>query len=296
MDTEIASTGKAHTIATLSAAAILFAGVCVLLLSICTQPRGDWPGLWFKLPNTPTEVAARFEREWSPRSVCCPDKSASDGQDRRGSSPMYTIAWFVVIGWILVTAAWFFALGVDGELAVFHSDGFVHASLLIAGSLALFALWIFPFRFGTPCYLWTATILLAAAHVCVVRAEVTLQPWTYPGVAIWMTAGMAFSLLNGWILYSASLTYGMAISSANPIDATRRPQAHETFTPFVPVFFSLYTAIAGIIIPSPALAVWFVIVLLFYAPKMPFLTAAISISCVGIASSALRVASLRGLL
>ena len=295
MDVEVESTGDEHTMETLSAAAILFAGVSVLLLSIFTQPRGSWPGLWGSLPQTPTEVAGKYEREWAPRSRCCPDKSASEKQDPRGESIVYTIAFTVVIGWILVTAAWFFALGVDSELAVYHSDRFVHASLLVGGALALFALSIFPFRFGTPCYLWITTFLLASAHICVLWAEATFMPFSYPGVAVWLTAGIAFSLLNGWILYCASLTYGMAISAANPIEETRRPQSYETFSPFIPVFFAFYSMIAGIVAPSPALCMWFLVVLLFYAPRNSFLTVAIVLSVVGIVSAALRIASMRGL-
>tara|TARA_B110001452_G_scaffold254198_1_gene245539 strand:+ start:1683 stop:2573 length:891 start_codon:yes stop_codon:yes gene_type:complete len=296
MDEEVTTAGTPHTVEVLSSALILFAGVCVFLAAVFTQPRGNWDGLFPAAWPSVTEVAALYEQAWSPRSRLFPSADARPEDDPRGRSPVYWIATSVVVAWTLATAVWYFVLGVDTVLLVYRSDRFVHASFYIAGAFALCGLWFVPFRQGRPCYMWLAFLLLAVAHVLCLAAEVTFQPWTYPGTGLWLFSGLGYSLTSGWILYGASLTYGMAIASDSAPDGTQRLFGPGHSYSFVAVFVCLYAMIASIALPSPALPFWFVVVLLLYVPREPFLMVAVVISLIGIVASVFRVLALRGII
>ena len=144
--------------------------------------------------------------------------------------------------------------------------------------------------------MWLAFLLLAVAHVLCLAAEVTFQPWTYPGTGLWLFSGLGYSLTSGWILYGASLTYGMAIASDSAPDGTQRLFGPGHSYSFVAVFVCLYAMIASIALPSPALPFWFVVVLLLYVPREPFLMVAVVISLIGIVASVFRVLALRGII
>ena len=296
MDEEVKTAGTAHTVEVLSSALILFAGVCVFLAAVFTQPRNNWDGLFPAAWPSATEVAGRYEQARSPRSRLFPSANAPEESDPRGKSPVYWIATSVVVAWTLATAVWYFVLGVDTVLLVYRSDRFVHASFYIAGAFALCGLWFVPFRQATPCYLWLAFLLLAVAHVLCIAAETTFQPWTYPGTGLWLFSGLGYSLTSGWILYGASLTYGMAIARDSSPNGTQRPYKPGQSYSFVAVFVCLYAMIASIALPSPVLSFWFVVVLLLYVPREPFLVGAVVLSLIGILSSVLRVLALRDII
>ena len=295
MDVEIETEGEKHGIETLSAGLILLSGIFFLLLLLCLQKKGNLDG-FFALPFLVDEVRGRWEREWSPRSICCPSKDASDRTDPRGKGPVYLIAWTVIIGWLFTTSIWFFVLFANQDLVAYHVDRSVRASVLVTSALCLHGVSYIPLRVGTPCYLWVSFFLLLSAHLCVLIAETTLNPWGYPGVGIWLTAGVGFSLYSGWSLYLSSLSYGMAISASYPIDQTRRPNSDDTFYPFVPLFFSLYASIAACILPSPGLPFWFFFVLVFFGIRLPLLTASCVIALLGVMGSVIRIVVLRGLI
>ena len=88
MDEEVKTAATAHTVEVLSSALILFAGVCVFLAAVFTQPRNNWDGLFPAAWPSATEVAGRYEQAWSPRSRLFPSANAPEESDPRGKSPV----------------------------------------------------------------------------------------------------------------------------------------------------------------------------------------------------------------
>ena len=296
MEEELSAVNTPHTSESLSAAAVLFAGVGLFLVCALTQPRRNWTDVWSCLPHSPKQVAAKFERLWSPRSGVGPRASADPADDPKGESPVYLIAGAITTGWTLATAVWFLYLAGDDELVVMRSERFARAASYVGVAYVMCALWFVAFRMGTAPFLWLASLLLLIAHALCFAAEVHMDAFTYPGKGLWFFAGFAYSLTNGWVLYGFSLTYGMAIAAdTSAADGTRRPDEEETFYPIVPVIVSVYAAVVAIALPSPGLPFWFLVVLSCWAPWAPCLVCANASAAVGVLGASVRVFQARGL-
>ena len=278
MNEELEVNADEGVVAVGSAAGVLFAGCVILLIFAFGQ------GL-FAFQETILEIASRLRREWSPGR----EETPLLDPGKRGESPVYALAWGTIVTWLVATAVWLFVLAIDDGLRFYRSDRLFMSSLYVACALVLSGLWTLVFRFGTTCYLWMSTLILLFAHGLCVAAEQLLNPFSYPGVAIPLTWGVAVSLLSGWLLFGASLNYGMAVASMSARE-TMPAEPNERRCSIPVLVFALYAMIGGIAYPSPALSLWFFFSLFFFTPrKHAFLWWVIGMGVVGVFGGVLRV-------
>ena len=180
-------------------------------------------------------------------------------------------------------------LAIDDGLRFYRSDRLFMSSLYVACALVLSGLWTLVFRFGTTCYLWMATLMLLFGHGLCVAAEQLLNPFSYPGVGIPLTWGVSVSFLSGWLLFGASLNYGMAVASMSARE-TMPAQPNERRCSIPVLVFALYALIGSIAYPSPAFSFWFFFSIVFFTPrKHAFLWWVVGMGVVGVLGGVLRV-------
>jgi len=152
---------------------------------------------------------------------------------------------------------------------------------------------------GKSCFLWVGFGILVVAWGLALAATVQVRAWTLPspqyGTLLFVAPG--YGLLAGWLLYAASLNFGVAFGSDSCPDGMRavpegsNPYAYRgSLWPIVVAAIALITAVS---IPDPTQPVPLVLSLLFFTPRYRSNLCAVAVGILGIVIGSLHVWSLR---
>lgn len=148
---------------------------------------------------------------------------------------------------------------------------------------------------GKSSFLWLGVFLLVVAWALALSATVQTQAWTLPspqlGTLLFVAPG--YGLLTGWLLYAASLNFGVAYCADSCPDGVRAvPEGANLYayrgSPW-PVVVATVALICALAIPDPSQPVPLVLALLLFAPRYRSNLWAAAVGSLGIGLGALRV-------
>jgi len=152
---------------------------------------------------------------------------------------------------------------------------------------------------GKTAFLWAGFVMLIVAWILALAATAQTQAWTLPspqyGTMLFVAPG--FGLLTGWLLFAASLNFGIAYCAESCPDGVRAvPQDANQFAyrgSIWPVATAVVALLCAIIVPDPSQPVPLVLALLLFAPRYRTNLWAAAIGALGIGLGVLRVMSER---
>jgi hypothetical protein len=152
---------------------------------------------------------------------------------------------------------------------------------------------------GKSAFLWTGFVLLVVAWALALSATAQTQAWTLPspqlGTLLFVAPG--YGLLTGWLLYAASLNFGVAYCAdscpdgVGAVPADANPYAYRGSA--WPVVVATVALICALAIPDPSQPVPLVLSLLLFAPRYRSNLWAAAVGSLGIGLGALRVGAER---
>lgn len=148
---------------------------------------------------------------------------------------------------------------------------------------------------GKSAFLWTGFVLLVVAWALALSATARTQAWTLPspqyGTMIFVAPG--YGLLTGWLLYAASLNFGVAYCADSCPDGVRAvPDGSNGYayrgSPW-PIVVAVVALICALAIPDPSQPVPLVLALLLFTPRYQSNLWAAAVGLLGIGLGVLRV-------
>tara|TARA_X000000368_G_scaffold358012_1_gene300669 strand:+ start:2139 stop:3197 length:1059 start_codon:yes stop_codon:yes gene_type:complete len=148
---------------------------------------------------------------------------------------------------------------------------------------------------GKSAFLWTGFVLLVVAWALALSATVRTQAWTLPspqlGTLVFVAPG--YGLLTGWLLFAASLNFGVAYCSDSCPDGVRAvPENSNGYayrgSPW-PIAVAIIALICAVSIPDPTQPVPLVLTLLLFTPRYRSNLWAAAVGLLGIGLGVLRV-------
>ena len=148
---------------------------------------------------------------------------------------------------------------------------------------------------GKGAWTWVGFWMLVVAWVLATSAALTVRAWTLPseqyGMLLFVAPG--FGLLSGWLLYAASVNFGVAYQADSYPDGVRPvPTGGGTFAyrgSLWPVAVAAVAGLVALIGAEPAHPVPLVVALVFFAPRYWQNIAAIVLGLVGVLLGVVRV-------
>lgn len=276
------------------------------------------------------DVTSRYRTTWAPSRLCI---SIEDHQRRRGGdegSPVYGLVWAFLLAWLACTSVFLVIVGAFEKIKIVRAREHLDAAICVALSLGLCAVWLPVFRLhskspkevaevqrtlrrggderlpdrtaleaGKSLFLWISFFILVAAWTLVLLATVQIEAWTLPGpqYGTMLFVAPGYGLLAGWLLFAASLNFGIAYcadSCPDGVGAVPRegsPYAYRA-SPW-PIAFAAVAAGAAISIPDPAQPLPLVLAVLLFSPPYAANRWAAALGTFGIVLGAWRVWMLR---
>ena len=152
---------------------------------------------------------------------------------------------------------------------------------------------------GKSLFLWIAFFILVSAWVLTLLATVQINAWSLPGpqYGTMLFVAPGYGLLAGWLLFAASLNFGIAYCADSCPDGVRAvPSEGSAYayraSPW-PIAFAAVAAGAAISIPDPAHPLPLVFAVLLFAPPYAANRWAAAVGTFGIVLGAWRVWLLR---
>lgn len=152
---------------------------------------------------------------------------------------------------------------------------------------------------GKTAFLWTGFVMLVVAWILALAATAQTQAWTLPspqyGTLLFVAPG--YGLFAGWLLFAASLNFGIAYCAESCPDGVRAvPQDANQFAyrgSVWPIVTAVVTLLCAVFVPDPSQPVPLVVALLLFAPRYQTNLWAAAIGALGIGLGVLRVLSER---
>ncbi len=152
---------------------------------------------------------------------------------------------------------------------------------------------------GKSAFLWVGFVMLCVAWAFALAATVQTKAWTLPspqlGTMLFVAPG--YGLLTGWLLYAASLNFGVAYCADSCPDGVRAvPEGSSSYayrgSPW-PIAVATIALICASAIPDPSQPVPLVLALLLFTPRYRANLWATAVGLLGIGLGALHVWSAR---
>lgn len=152
---------------------------------------------------------------------------------------------------------------------------------------------------GKNAFFWTGFVMLVVAWILALAATAQTQAWTLPspqyGTLLFVAPG--YGLFAGWLLFAASLNFGIAYCAESCPDGVRAvPQDANQFAyrgSVWPIATAVVALLCAILVPDPSQPVPLVVALLLFAPRYRANLWAAAIGALGIGLGVLRVLSER---
>ena len=277
---------------------------------------------------TVREITSRYRTTWAPSRLCVSIAAHQRGDE---GSPVYGLAWGFLGAWLACTGVFLIVAGAFDQIAVVRAQRHLDAAICVALALGLCAVWVPVFRLhskspkevqqalgrraavpsneplpdraqleeGKSLFLWIAFALLVAAWTLALLATTQIEAWTLPGpqYATMVFVAPGYGLLTGWLLFAASLNFGIAYCADSCPDGVRAvpsegsPYAYRA-SPW-PVAVAAVATAAAVSVPDPAQPVPLVLALLLFAPPYAANRWAAALGVFGVALGAARVWMLR---
>ena len=315
---------------------VLLFGVSVLA-SFAYMGRGevndDGQSDLFGSRVTMREITSRYRTTWAPSKLCV---SIDEHQSGDEGSPVYGLVWGFLIAWLACTGVFLVIAGAFDAIKVVRAQRQLAAAICVALALGLCAVWVPVFRLhskspkevaaevaaiqrklrirassvaplpdrtkleeGKSLFLWIAFFILVAAWTLALLATVQIEAWTLPGpqYGTMLFVAPGYGLFTGWLLFAASLNFGIAYCADSCPDGVRAvpsegsPYAYRASA--WPIAFAAVAAGAAISIPDPVQPVPLVFAILLFAPPYANNRWAAALGAFGVALGALRVWMLR---
>ena len=313
---------------------VLLLGVSVLA-SFAYMGRGevddDGRSDLFGSRVTMREITARYRTTWAPSKLFV---SIAEHQRGDEGSPVYGLMWGFLIAWLACTGVFLVIVGAFDQIKVVRAQRHLDATICVALALGLCAVWVPVFRLhskspkevaaiqrtlrrqapvasdeplpdrtqleeGKSLFLWVAFFILVAAWTLALLATVQIEAWTLPGpqYGTMLFVAPGYGLFTGWLLFAASLNFGIAYCADSCPDGVRAvpsegsPYAYRA-SPW-PIAVAGVAAAAAVSIPDPTQPVPLGVAILLFAPPYAANRWAAALGAFGIALGALRVWMLR---
>lgn len=148
---------------------------------------------------------------------------------------------------------------------------------------------------GKSAFLWLGFVMLVVAWALALSATVQTQAWTLPspqlGTLLFVAPG--YGLLTGWLLYAASLNFGVAYCADSCPDGVKAvPEGANKYAyrgSAWPVVVAAVALICALAVPDPSQPVPLVLALLLFAPRYRSNLWAAAVGSLGIVLGVLRV-------
>ena len=148
---------------------------------------------------------------------------------------------------------------------------------------------------GKSAFLWTGFVMLVVAWALALSATARTQAWTLPspqlGTLLFVAPG--YGLLTGWLLYAASLNFGVAYCADSCPDGVRAVPSDSNGYAYRgspwPIVVAVVALICALAIPDPSQPVPLVLALLLFAPRYRSNLWAAAVGGLGIGLGVLRV-------
>lgn len=283
----------------------------------------------FGFTVTIPQVESAYRTSWAP-SHFLPKKSDHVPMDPDlGGSVVYVVVWMFLVVWMLMTGIFFILCGSIGSIEIYREEMQLRSSIFVCVSLILCAIWTVVVRIGSSTeeekrghkdrgdaslgsvavaradnrnkevYIEMATAVLVVAWLLSLLATVWTQAWTLPGNQYGMLVFVApgYGILTGWLLYAASISFGVAYSARSYPDGVKSPPDGNTDGMYnasvLPVAVSVVLLVCATAIPDPAQPLPFVVIVLLFTPKSRENLLAVTIGVCGVVLGTFRIFELR---
>jgi len=152
---------------------------------------------------------------------------------------------------------------------------------------------------GKSAFLWVGFFMLVVAWALALAATVQVRAWTLPspqyGTMLFVAPG--YGLFTGWLLYAASLNFGVAYCADSCPDGVRAvPEGSNAYAyrgSAWPILVAVIALITAVSIPDPTQPVPLVLSLLFFTPRYSSNLWAAAVGILGIVLGTVHVWSVR---
>jgi len=235
-----------------------------------------------------------------------------------------------------MTAVFLVIAGATITIEVYREVALQDATLCVCAALAICTFWIFVFRVGSltaaekermiamerqrrtytrsaaepkgvydiddgakKTYFEVATAMLVVAWLLVVVATAQVQAWTLPGEQHGMLLFVApgYGLLAGWLLYAASINFGVAYCARSYPESVKSPpedaDGYAYPASLWPIAVAVVLLACAAAVPDPTQPVPFVVALSLFTPRYRQNMIAVAIAVVGVGLGVWRVWTLR---
>jgi hypothetical protein len=255
---------------------------------------------------TLAHITGMYSQTYFPREFW-PSKIPPPSVVKRGRSPIYKLAWAVIVSWLYCASLYMIFASMLLSIENQRPTETLHACILTCLVLLLCALWRIVIKIGSlspkqlqermyqeeqvlsgdasfkihdleptkQLFIATAAFILVISFFASFVAMQTLEPLTLSRhqIGLGLFFGFGLSVLSGWLFVAMMLGIGTSVASYSSLYGSRQPESdnqdrRNRFPPsWVPLFWSILLFVFALVSKNPYFVLPFFITFLFFVPR-----------------------------